>query len=92
MVRVGAWACWSLTCWLLVAGGAWGEAPEFARLGHGTRPLVQEGSGNLLPSPGFEDGLRGWDTWGDVTVVEVGGEKCLRFGPPKGDETSRIRV
>ena len=48
--------------------------------------------GNLLPSPGFKEGLKGWDTWGDVTLAEVEGEPCLRFGAKKGEESSRIRV
>lgn len=87
------WACCVLAgCCLLVAAPAPADAPPFAQLAHTGRPLVQEGSGNLLPSPGFVDALEGWDTWGDVSVVEVDGEKCLRFGPPEGEETSRIRV
>ena len=67
-------------------------APHMVKLPYPGRPLVQEGSGNLLPSPGFADGLEGWNTWGDVEVVHVDGEPVLRFGPHRGKANARIRV
>jgi hypothetical protein len=81
---------------LIASQGAWhlagAEEPEFAKLPYKTRALVQAGSGNLLPSPGFAAGLKGWEPSGDVTLVEAEGEHCLRFGPKKDKETARIRV
>jgi hypothetical protein len=65
---------------LLWVRGALAEPPGFARLPYPARPLVQAGSGNLLPSPGFVDGLRGWDTWGDVGLVEMEGRRCCASG------------
>jgi hypothetical protein len=80
-------------CALFMTGDlASAEPPSFAKLPHRTRPLVQAGSENLLPSPGFAAGTKGWETWGDVTLVEASGERCLRFGPKKGAEAARIRV
>ena len=54
-----------------------------SKVNHGAHPLIQAGSGNLLPSPGFVDGRKGWDAWGDAPVVEMDGEKVLRLGPEK---------
>lgn len=86
-----AWVKLIFVVWGIV-GYAWAEVPEFARLPYRTRPLVQAGSGNVLPSPGFAAGLQGWETKGDVTLITVDNEPCLRFGARKGDERAHIRV
>lgn len=67
-------------------------SPEFAALQYPARPLVQQGSGNLLPMHGWDEGLRGWNPKGDVSVVEQEGEKCLRLGARRGDQTASFQV
>ena len=68
------------------------EAPaSWTRLSYATHSLDQQGSENLLPNPGWQNDLKGWDVSGDVSAVEVNGEKCLRFGP-KLKTASAIRV
>ncbi len=83
--------------WFLVCIGACllatsGDLLCKSKVNHPTRPLIQAGSGNLLPSPGFVDGLKGWNAWGDASIVEMDGEKVLRFGPQKDADAARIRV
>ena len=90
---IGAWASglaagWS--CATLMSAVA--ESPSFAHLPHPATALIQKGSENLLPSPGFTDGLDGWSTWGDVQLLLDEGEPVLRFGPKQAEESARLRV
>lgn len=66
--------------------------PDFAQLAHTTRPLVQEGSGNLLPNADFTHGLDGWGAKGDAAMVEMDGERVLRLGPIAGDDIARVQI
>ncbi len=73
--------------------GAWaGEPPEFTGLEHTTRPLAQQGSGNLLPNADFADGLEGWGAEGDVSVEEIDGGRVLRLGPIGEEQVAHVRV
>lgn len=66
--------------------------PDFAQLEYATRPLVQEGSVNLLPNADFAADLDGWHPTGDVSIVEMGGEKVLRLGPIADEKVASVQV
>lgn len=68
------------------------QPTSFAALPYPTRPLTQAGSDNLLPSPGFSQGLKGWDPAGDVRIVDLDGEKVLRLGPKTDNQQSQVRA
>lgn len=77
-----------MTAALAAAAGV----PDFARLPHTTRPLVQQGSANVLPNADFADGLTGWGARGDATVAEVDGERVLRLGPIAGEQAASVQI
>ncbi len=68
------------------------EASAFAKLSHSSTPLVQRGSENLLPSPGFAEELEGWGVRGDAKLVQADGATCLRLGAGVGEQAAQLRV
>ena len=71
---------------------AWAGVPDFAQLPHATRPLVQVGSDNVLPNADLAAGLEGWGAKGDVSVVEIDGERVLRLGPIVGEQAASVQA
>lgn len=61
------------------------EAPKFVDIEHTTRPLIQEGSDNLLSAELPPADLEGWGPKNDVSIAQVDGEQVLRFGPMRED-------
>ncbi len=81
-----------VTLALISVGVGASAVPDFARLEHTTRPLVQQGSANLLPNADFAEDLTGWRPGGDATIVEIDGARVLRLGPIAGEDVANVQV
>ena len=55
-------------------------------------PLVQNGTGNLLPNADFRDGTAGWNAKGNVSISVVGGKNVLRMGARHDSAKASIQL
>ncbi|MEW6357863.1 MAG: hypothetical protein AB1696_16130 [Planctomycetota bacterium] len=70
-------------CLGLALSGSAADLP-WEKLPFGMKPMIQEGSDNLVPA--ITKSLDGWEKQGDVASTEVEGKPAIRLGPKQGED------